>query len=87
MWISGRGTNPRDLDMRVACHGFDSQDLAAIVDPLRTIFDTFALYRTDVGAAIVLAQQQTTATQLTLLFEQAASVSTITLISASVLVW
>ena len=34
----GRGTGPRGEKMAVACPGVDSQDLATILDPFRTIF-------------------------------------------------
>ena len=34
----GRGTGPRGEKMDAACPGVDSQDLATILDPFRTIF-------------------------------------------------
>ena len=34
----GRGTGPRGEKMAAACPGVDSQDLATILDPFRTIF-------------------------------------------------
>ena len=37
--IFGRGTGPRDLEMAAACLGAESQVLATILDPFRTIFD------------------------------------------------
>ena len=34
-----RGTGPRGLEMAAACLGVESEDLGAILDPFRTIFD------------------------------------------------
>ena len=37
--VLGRGTGPRGEKMAAACPGVDSQVLATILDPFRTIFD------------------------------------------------
>ena len=37
--VLGRGMGPRGEKMVAACQGVDSQDLATILDPFRTIFD------------------------------------------------
>ena len=36
--VLGRGTGPRGEKMAAACQGVDSQVLATILDPFRTIF-------------------------------------------------
>ena len=45
--------------MAAACPGFDSQDLATILDPFRTIFDDLGPDRLSETSTSVLSQQQT----------------------------
>ena len=44
VFILGRGSGPRGLEMAAACRGVDSQVLASILDPFRSIFVDWTSY-------------------------------------------